>query len=59
MTAIAVNLEDEAKVESDPTKLISDDSGSDAEDINIENQSGTKFGTLKMPVFSLYDVIIF
>ena len=56
---IAVNLEDEAKLESDPAKLISDDSGSDAEDINIENQSGTKFGTLKMPVFSLYDVIIF
>ena len=46
MIAIAVNLEDEAKEESDPTKLISDDSGSDAEDINIENQSGTKFGTL-------------
>ena len=43
---IAVNLENEAKVESDPAKLIIDDSGSDAEDINIENQSGTKFGTL-------------
>ena len=43
---IAVNLENEAKVESDPAKLIIDDSGSDAEGINIENQSGTKFGTL-------------
>ena len=42
MIAIAVNLEDEAKEESDPTKLISDDSGSDAEDINIENQSGNQ-----------------
>ena len=46
MIPIAINLEDEAKVESDPAKLISDDSGSDAEDVNVENQSGTKFGTL-------------
>ena len=36
---IAVNLEDEAKKESDPAKLISDDSSSDAEDIDIENLS--------------------
>ena len=36
---IAVNLEDEAKKESDPAKLISDDSTSDAEDIDIENLS--------------------
>ena len=39
---IAINLEDEAKKESRPAKLISDDSSSDAEDIN----DGTKFGTL-------------
>ena len=39
---LAVNLEDEAKVESDPAKLISDDSGSDAEDINIDTQSGNQ-----------------
>ena len=32
-----LNLEDEAKVESDSAKLISDDSSSDAEDIDIEN----------------------
>ena len=36
---IAVNLEDEAKKESDPAKLISDDSSSDAEGIDIENLS--------------------
>ena len=36
---IAVNLEDGAKKESDPAKLISDDSSSDAEDIDIENLS--------------------
>ena len=36
---IAVNLEDEAKKESDPAKLISDDSSSDAEDIDTENLS--------------------
>ena len=30
-------LKDEAEVESDPAKLISDDSSSDAEDIVIEN----------------------
>ena len=36
---IAVNLEDEAKKKSDPAKLISDDSSSDAEDIDIENLS--------------------
>ena len=34
---IAINLEDEAKVEFDSAKLISDDSSSDAEDIDIEN----------------------
>ena len=34
---IAVNLEDEAKKESDPAQLISDDSSSDADDIDIEN----------------------
>ena len=35
--SIAVNLEDEPKVESDPAKLISDDSSCDAEDTDIEN----------------------
>ena len=34
---IAVNLEDEAKKESDPAKLINDNSSSDAENIDIEN----------------------
>ena len=34
---MVLNLEDKAKVESDPAKLISDDSSSDAEDIDIEN----------------------
>ena len=42
MIPTTVNLEYEAKVESDPAKLSSDDSGSDAEDINIENQSGNQ-----------------
>ena len=32
-----VNLNDEAEMESDPVKVISDDSGSDAEDIDIEH----------------------
>ena len=34
---IAVNLEDEAMKESHPAKLISDNSSSDADDIDIEN----------------------
>lgn len=34
---IAVNLEDEAKKESHPAQLISEDSSSDADDIDIEN----------------------
>ena len=34
---IAVNLEDEAKKESDPAQLISDDSSSNVDDIDIEN----------------------
>ena len=37
LLCLLLNLEDEAKVESDPAKLISDDSSSDAEDIDIEN----------------------
>ena len=37
-----VNLEYEAKVESDPAKLISDDSGSVADYINIKNQPGNQ-----------------
>ena len=36
-TSVAVNLNDEAEMESDPVKVISDDSGSDAEDIDIEH----------------------
>ena len=34
---IVVDLEGQAKVKSDPAKLIGDDSGSKAEDIDIEN----------------------
>jgi len=46
--------------ESDAAKLISDDSSSDAEDIlTLTINQATKFGTLKKPVFSLLDVIIF
>ena len=36
---IVVDLEGEAKVESDPAKLISNNLGSDAEDMDIENSS--------------------
>ena len=47
-------------VESDAAKLISDDSSSDAEDILILTiNQATKFGTLKKPLFSLFDVINF
>ena len=35
--SVAVNLNDEAEMESDPVKVINDDSGSDAEDIDIEH----------------------
>ena len=35
--SVAVNLNDEAEMESDPVKVISDDSGSDAKDIDIEH----------------------
>ena len=45
----------QVEVESDPAKLISDDSSSDALKIN----QGTKFGTLRNSMFSLLDVIIF
>ena len=34
--SVAANLNDEAEMESDPVKVNSDDSGSDAEDIDIE-----------------------
>ena len=40
------NLEDGAKVESDSAKLISDDSSSDATEIDSNINQGTKFGTL-------------
>ena len=43
----------QVEVESDPAKLISDD-------LSSENYNqGTKFGTLKRPIFSLFDEIIF
>ena len=46
-------------MESDAAKLISDDSSSDAEDIlTLTTNQATKFGTLKKPVFRLFDVII-
>jgi len=35
--SVAVNLHDGAKKESDPVKTMSDNSGSDAEDIDIEH----------------------
>ena len=35
--SVAVNLNDEAEMESDPVKVISDDSGSDAKNIDIEH----------------------
>ena len=34
--SVVVNLNDEAEMESDPVKVISDDSDSDTEDIDIE-----------------------
>ena len=33
----AINLDDEAEMESDPVKVVSDDSGSNAKDIDIEH----------------------
>ena len=46
----------QVEVEPDPTKLISDDSGSDIEDIDIANKSSNKLGIiLKKPLFSLFD----
>ena len=38
------------KVEFDLAKLISDNSSCDAEDIDIEINQGTKFGTPKKPI---------
>jgi len=35
--SVAVNLDDQAEMEFDPAKVIIDDSGSDAEDIDIEH----------------------
>ena len=52
LISIAVSLNDEAQMESDPVKVISDYSGSDAEDIDYRNQRN-KFETLKSPC-SLY-----
>ena len=43
------------EVEPDPAELISNNSGSDPEDIDIKDQ-GTKFGTPRKPMFSLFDV---
>ena len=45
----------QVEVESDPTKLISDDSSSDTEDIDIANKSSNKLGIPKKPLFSLFD----
>ena len=45
----------QVEVEPDPTKLISDDSGSDIEDIDIANKSSNKLGILKKPLLSLFD----
>ena len=45
----------QVEVEPDPTKLISDDSGSDIEDIDMANKSSNKLGILKKPLFSLFD----
>ena len=45
----------QVEVEPDPTKLISDDSGSDIEDIDIANKSSNKLGILEKPLFSLFD----
>ena len=41
------------KLKWNPAKLISDNSSSE------NYNQGTKFGTLKKPIFSLFDVIIF
>ena len=49
----------QVEVESDRAKLISDDSSSDAVDIDTEINEGTKFGKLGKPMFSLFDVIMF
>ena len=49
----------QVEVEPDPTKLISDDSGSDIEDIDIANKSSNKLGILKKPLFSLFDFFLF
>ena len=50
-----VNLEDEAEVESDPAKLVSDNAG----DIDNEYQSRNQMWETKKPLFSFFDVIIF
>ena len=41
---MAVNFEGKAKVESDPAKLISDDSSCDAEDIDVNKLSRNSSG---------------
>ena len=46
-------------MESDAAELISDDSSSDVEDIDTKIDQRTKFGTLKRPIISLNDEIIF
>ena len=45
-------------MESDPAKVKNDDSNSDVKDIDSDNP-GTKFGTIKKPMFSLFDLIQF
>ena len=50
---MAVNFEGKAKVESDPAKLISDDSSSVAEDIDLNKLSRNSSGVGTELTFSL------
>ena len=50
---MAVNFEGKAKVESDPAKLISDDSSCDAEDIDVNKLSRNSSGVGIELTFSL------
>ena len=56
MTTWITNI---AEVESDAAELISDDSSSEVGHIDMKIDQGTKFGTLKKPIISLNDEIIF
>ena len=52
-----VNCGDKAKVESDPAKLTIQ--ALMLKTLTLKSDQGTKFGTPKMSVFILFDVIIF